>query len=85
MTMLGTIRQNKPELPEKNVKQRSAQISLLFNCCKLHPKKNKNVILISTLSHDREASSGPDKNPQMILRCNAIKGTMDTLDQLFSA
>ncbi|GFY21809.1 DDE_Tnp_1_7 domain-containing protein [Trichonephila clavipes] len=37
------------------------------------PKKNKNVILMSTLHRDKEVSNRLDKNPTIILDCNSAK------------
>ena len=48
------------------------------------PKKNKNVVLISTLHHDNEVSNRNDKKPQIILDYNSTKGAVDTLDQVTS-
>lgn len=49
------------------------------------PKKNKNVILMSTMHCDKEVSSREDKKPQMILDYNSTKGAVDTLDQSIAA
>ena len=46
------------------------------------PKKNKNVVLISTLHHDNEVRNRNDKKPQIILE--STKEAVDTLDQVTS-
>ncbi|KAJ4425533.1 hypothetical protein ANN_27727 [Periplaneta americana] len=86
MTMLGTIRKNKPELPQQMNKKEIHSSSFYFtndttavNCV---PKKNKNVMLMSTLHHDNEVSNRNDKKPQMILDYNASKVAVDTFDQV---
>lgn len=69
--MLGTIRKNKPELPEEMPNKEVHSSSFYFTedttVVNYIPKKNKNVILMSTLHHDKEVSNRPDKKPQMII------------------
>nr|XP_042902448.1 piggyBac transposable element-derived protein 4-like [Parasteatoda tepidariorum] len=84
MTMLGTIRKNKKELPEqmpnKEVHSSSFYFTTDTTVVNYIPKKNKNV----TLHHDKEVCNRPDKKPQIILDYNSTKGAVDTLDQLLS-
>lgn len=86
ITMLGTIRKNKPELPQnlcnKEVHSSSFYFTKDTTIVNYIPKKNKNVILMSTLHNDRAVSTRDDKKPEMILEYNATKGAVDTLDQL---
>lgn len=87
-TMLGTMRKNKPELPNQMTNKEVHSSSFYFTddttIVKYIPKKNKNVILMSTMHHDKSISSRPDKKPEMILDYNANKGVVDTLDQLLN-
>ncbi|KAJ4427801.1 hypothetical protein ANN_25454 [Periplaneta americana] len=84
--MLGTIRKNKSELPQQMNKKEIHSSSFYFtndttvvNCI---PKKNKNVVLMSTLHHVNEVSNRNDKKARMILDYNAAKEAVDTLDQV---
>ncbi|CAM4728931.1 unnamed protein product [Leuciscus chuanchicus] len=89
MTMIGTVRLNKPELPPAllSVKNR-ARFSSKFAFTETHalvsycPRKNKNVLLMSTLHRDAAISSKDHKKPEIILDYNKTKGGVDTLDQL---
>lgn len=89
MTMLGTIRRNKPELPVEVVNSKKVEVhSSRFIFTKdatvvsYIPKKNKVVLLMSTMHHTANISIREDKKPQIILDYNATKGAVDTLDKL---
>ncbi|CAH1999335.1 unnamed protein product [Acanthoscelides obtectus] len=85
ITMIGTIRRNKPELPQltnKEVHSSTFYFTQDTTIVNYIPKKNKNVVLMSTLHHDKAISDRADKKPQVILDYNATKGAVDTLDQL---
>ncbi|XP_053956308.1 piggyBac transposable element-derived protein 4-like [Anastrepha ludens] len=47
-------------------------------------KKNRAVILLSTLHHDSKISNRRDKTPEIILDYNKCKGGVDTLDKAVS-
>ncbi|XP_038128076.1 piggyBac transposable element-derived protein 4-like [Cyprinodon tularosa] len=89
VTMLGTVRKNKPELPSEllSVKSRKVTSSMfaftekatLVSYC---PKKGKNVLLLSTMHKDAALSSREDKKPQMVLDYNKTKGGVDNLDKV---
>ncbi|KAG1971378.1 hypothetical protein F2P79_002510 [Pimephales promelas] len=89
MTMIGTVRLNKPELPPAllSVKGR-ARLSSMFAFTETHalvsycPRKNKNVLLMSTLHRDAAISNKDHKKPEIILDYNKTKGGVDTLDKL---
>ena len=88
LTMVGTIRKNKAELP-KELKNKEIHSSEFFftkdtTVVNYVPKKNKNVLLMSTFHHSKEISERSDKKPQIIMDYNASKGAVDTLDQLVS-
>ncbi|XP_051765771.1 piggyBac transposable element-derived protein 4 isoform X2 [Ctenopharyngodon idella] len=89
MSMIGTVRSNKPELPPAllSVKDRP-RLSSKFAFTDTHalvsycPRKNKNVLLMSTFHRDAEISSKDHKKPQIILDYNQTKGGVDTLDKV---
>ena len=85
ITMLGTVRKNKAELPEfKNKELHGTSFYFTKDTTILNyvAKKHKNVLLMSTSHSDRAISGRDDKKPQMILDYNETKGAVDTLDQL---
>lgn len=52
--------------------------------CSYVPKKNKAVILLSTMHYDYEISDAAHKKPEMILFYNQTKAGVDTMDQMCS-
>ncbi|CAM4487531.1 unnamed protein product [Leuciscus chuanchicus] len=87
--MIGTIRKNKTELPSALVSTRGrATHSSLFAFTETHtivsyiPKKNSNVLLMSTVHSDAALSERDDQKPQMILSYNSTKGGVDNLDKI---
>ena len=89
MTLVGTIRKNKPELPEKfiNVKRRQEYSSLFAFSDKMTlvsyiPKPRKSVILLSTLHHDSIIDEEDKFKPQIIKYYNKTKIGVDLLDQM---
>lgn len=85
LTMLGTIRKNKPELPQQMTNKEVHSSSFYFTedttVVNYVPRKYKNVVLMSTLHHDNKVSDRQDHKPEMILDYNATKGAVDTLDK----
>lgn len=88
-TMVGTVRRNKPELPPALVTTKNrAILSSMFAFTDTHtlvsycPKKNKNVLLMSTLHRDATVSAREDKKPNAILYYNRTKGGVDNLDKV---
>nr|XP_054600172.1 piggyBac transposable element-derived protein 4-like [Nothobranchius furzeri] len=89
LTMLGTIRKNKPELPSEILKMQGrpphsskfvfTEKATVVSYC---PKKNKNVLVMSTMHTDASLSTREDKKPQMILDYNSTKGGVDNLDKV---
>ncbi|XP_053271933.1 piggyBac transposable element-derived protein 4-like [Pleuronectes platessa] len=89
LTMVGTVRKNKPQLPPALVSTRGREaLSSKFAFTDTHslvsylPKKNKNVILMSTLHKDAAVSEAEHRKPQIILDYNRNKGGVDCLDKL---
>ncbi|XP_038584333.1 piggyBac transposable element-derived protein 4-like isoform X2 [Micropterus salmoides] len=88
MTLVGTIRKNKPELPPElvNIKHR-APLSSLFAFTKTHtlvcyvPKRGKNVTLLSTKHREPALSDFDHKKPVIITDYNSCKGGVDNLDK----
>ncbi|KAM3926735.1 piggyBac transposable element-derived protein 4-like [Leptodactylus fuscus] len=89
LTMLGTLRKNKPELPQGILSKREVYSSTFYfsgntTVVSYVPKKTKQVILMSTMHYDNAVSDREDRKPDIILDYNATKGAVDTLDQVIS-
>ncbi|KAL7406130.1 hypothetical protein ABVT39_013535 [Epinephelus coioides] len=91
LTMVGTVRRNKPELPPALLATRErARYSSLFAFTDTHtlvsycPRKRKLVTLMSTLHRDDAVSPREDKKPQTILNYNQNKEGVDNLDKVTS-
>uniref|UniRef100_A0A671XA56 PiggyBac transposable element-derived protein domain-containing protein n=1 Tax=Sparus aurata TaxID=8175 RepID=A0A671XA56_SPAAU len=89
LTMVGTMRKNKPELPPALVSTRGREaLSSKFAFTDTHslvsyvPKKGRNVILMSTLHKDDAVSTMEDRKPHIIQDYNSNKGGVDCLDKL---
>ncbi|XP_032671956.1 piggyBac transposable element-derived protein 4-like [Odontomachus brunneus] len=85
MTITGTIRKNKWEIPAE-LKVASKEIPSTKFCHALHltllshtPKKNKIVLLVSSYMHSREITNN---KPNIILHYNETKGGTNSFDQL---
>lgn len=88
LTFLGTLKKNKRELPAEFLPHKNREVkSSIFGFQKdltivSHvPKKNKSVILVSTM-HDSGEIDQETKKPEIILDYNATKGAVDTFDQM---
>ena len=89
-TLIETIKQNIREIPHefKPARQRDENSSIfgftkdlpLVSCV---PKKNKSVVLLSSLHHDSAICRDSGK-PEIIEFCKKTKGAVDTLDQMFA-
>jgi len=88
ITMLGTMRRNKTELPNLSRKEAVHHSQFYFTkdttVVSYIPKKNRNVVLMSTAHNSKEVSNREDKKPKIILDYNATKGAVDTLDKLIA-
>lgn len=86
--MIGTMKKNKREIPPEFLPQKNRAVgSSLFGFQKnvtlvsYVPKKNKSVVLISTM-HEDSAIDPDSKKPEIILEYNATKGGVDTVDKM---
>lgn len=91
ITLLGTMRKNKREIPPEFLPHKNREIeSSLFGFQKQAtlvsyvPKKNKSVILLSTM-HDFAEIDDTTNKPEIILAYNKTKGAVDTVDQMCGA
>lgn len=89
ITMVGTVRRNKPELPPALTTTRGRDVfSSKFaftqdtTVVSYMPEKNKNVILMSTLHKAAEVSGREDKKTTIILDYIANKGGVDNFDKV---
>lgn len=89
-TILGTLRQNKPEIPPEmkpnNGREEKSSIFAFSGNLTLAsyvPTKGKAVTVLSTGHHD-ERVEGDDRKPEMILHYNEKKGGVDNMDHLVS-
>ena len=92
MTLLGTVRKNKKELPCELLANRGRSLcssKFSFNSkgdtmiVSYTPKKNKNVLLLSSSRfHDTIDTSNAARKPALILQYNKLKGGVDTIDQM---
>ena len=89
LTMTGTIRKNKPELPNEMLPNptrgiKSSQFGFQRNVALVSyvPKKNKAVVMMSTYQTSNAVSAEEHRKPVMVLEYNKGKCGVDTLDQL---
>ncbi|XP_056256775.1 piggyBac transposable element-derived protein 4-like [Seriola aureovittata] len=89
ITMVGTVRKNKPELPpallaskEREVFSSKFAFMPTTTLVSYLPKKNKNVVLLSTLHTDGDISDREDRKPVIILDYNRNKGGVENLDKV---
>ena len=86
LTLIGTLRKNKPEIPMKFQSNKEREIgSSLFGfhdgltLVSFVPKQNKAVLLLSSKHHDNQVDIKTGK-PIIILDYNKTKGAVDTVD-----
>ena len=93
LTFVGTVRNNKRFLPDQ-FKQKAGQglhsSSFLFKdkttLVNYQSKSNKNVVVLSTMHHDRGVHPLARKNkPDMIIFYNGTKGAVDAMDKMAHA
>ncbi|XP_036828296.1 piggyBac transposable element-derived protein 4-like [Oncorhynchus mykiss] len=89
LTMVGTVRKNKAELPPALLQSKGRQVlSSRFaftptaTLVSYLAKRNKNVLLLSTLHAEPDVSDRRDRKPALILDYNCNKGGVDNLDKV---
>lgn len=89
ITIVGTIRQNKPDIPKELKASPSREVgSSIFafkndvTLVSYVPKRNRSVIMLSTMHHDKSiVEDHPKKKPEIITFYNSTKGGVDGMDQ----
>lgn len=91
MTLVGTVRRNKRFLPPNMQPSKTREIfSTNFGyrkdvtVCSYVPKKNKSVILLSTMHTSPDVDQPPLSKPEIIKYYNKTKGGVDTMDKFLS-
>lgn len=89
IALVGTIRQNKPEIPPvlRQTKGRPIYTStfaftLRHTLVSYIPRRGRNVLLLSTKHRTPEVSDGEKKKPVIIDDYNRCKGGVDNLDKV---
>lgn len=89
LTVVGTLRKNKPEIPNDFKRKGLEECSTVFGykptetLLSYCPKKDKTVLLLSTMHHDGVIDeSSAKKLPEIIKFYNKTKGGVDTVDKL---
>lgn len=88
LTLLGTVRKNKPDTPNQLKTLGRPEHSSLFAFCEemtmvsYIPKKGKMVHLLSTQHLDKNISEENNNKPIMILDYNSTKGSVDNADKM---
>ncbi|CAK1591031.1 unnamed protein product [Parnassius mnemosyne] len=90
LTVVGTLRSNKREIPQEIKNSRARQVGTSMFCfdnemtmVSYKPKSNKIVYLLST-THDQPTVNDVTKKPEIIHFYNSTKGAVDTVDQMCS-
>ncbi|KAJ8941259.1 hypothetical protein NQ314_010457 [Rhamnusium bicolor] len=88
-TIIGTVRKSKPFLPKEMLPDKKREeLSTIFGyndkvaICSYLPKKNRAVILMSTMHQDGIVSHMDQKKSEIILEYNRTKGGVDNLNKL---
>lgn len=91
LTMVGTMRRNKPSIPPILLQTKNKEVyasTFAFTndtmLVSYIPKRNKCVIVQSTLHFEKKVDTSECKKPQAILDYNSTKGAVDTLDKMIS-
>ena len=89
LTLLGTVRKTRKELPNEFVLKKRKAFESIFaftedtTLVSYAPKTDKTVVLLSTMHNKEEINTESEKKkPQMILDYNATKGAVDTFDKM---
>lgn len=86
LTFVGTLNKNKKEVPTEFSPQKERRVqSAVYGfhddttLLSIVPKKNKAVLLITSMHHSIETNADVNK-PEIVNYCNKTKGGMETLD-----
>ncbi|CAB3259245.1 unnamed protein product [Arctia plantaginis] len=90
LTATGTVRKNKRCIPNSFLKTGKQPASSMFgfqrdvSIVSYAPKKNKVVILMSTLHHDDliDVTTGDKRKPEMVTFYNSTKAGVDVVDEM---
>lgn len=88
LTMTGTVRKNKSFIPPAfDLRDREISSSIFafhdnVTLTSYVPKRNKAVILLSTMHHDAAIDHDKDDKPEIITFYNSTKSGVDVLDKL---
>lgn len=87
--MVGTVRKSKPELLPAQLASKDREVfsskftfTPMTTVVSYLPKKNKKVVLMSTLHKDSDIGDREDRKPVIILDYNLNKGGVDNLDKV---
>lgn len=88
LTLVGTLKKNKPEVPpafklaSRDIHSSLFGFSGLLTMASYIPKKGKNVLMLSSMHHSSEIDQNSAKRkPEIILYYNKSKGGVDAMDQ----
>jgi hypothetical protein len=88
LTLLGTMRQNRPELPPAMLPKKREQYDSIFGftndamLVSYAPRRNRTVAVLSTMHDSIEVDTlTEEKKPYAILDYNSTKGAVDSFDQ----
>lgn len=92
LTLVGTLRKNKPYIPKEFLPSKNREVtSTLFGfrdegtLCSYVPKKNKAVVLLSSMHTTAEIDdTAKAKKPEIILYYNSTKAGVDQMDQMLT-
>lgn len=89
LTIIGTMRKNKPEIPTEFHHKRPKNTSMFafqqnFTLVSYTPKPRKNVIVMSTMHYDDAINPNTGK-PEIIMDYNSTKSGVDILDKMNEA
>lgn len=89
LSLVGTLRKNRSELPPISMPSKEREINSSIyafrdDACLVSyvPKRNKEIILLSTLHNKIENADDETKKPEIILHFNQTKVGVDVIDQM---
>lgn len=87
ITYVGTLKKNKKELPPELVSKQTEEHKSIFafqtdmTVVSYAPKRNRNVVMISTMHHDGQIIEENANKPEIILFYNKTKSGVDVVDE----